>query len=234
MVSAHLNSGIPSFSQEQQAYLARLQQKNPEASKAVNQGVHPICALMAQGGQTKAEPPKVGELVKSRGVYLGKYAGLAAYAADDFLRDGNGEQKVLNFNEACAELTLRNGGRSYGNGTEEALRQAIKTGAYRDGDLVLPPKVLLNGRNSDGDKTRPGENVTDLLNQPAFNKIRETISNGSDDGCWAVSSSEHPVKSSGVGHVRLAGGYDYWTSRHGGESGVVPVRFYTPAHTPGG
>ena len=176
---------------------------------------------------------EIGDLVKGRGVYLGKYAGLAAYAADDFLRDGNGEQKVLNFNEACAELTLRNEGRSYGNGSAKALRQAIRTGAYRDGDLVLPPKQLLNGRNSDGDKVRPGENVTDLLNQPAFSTIRETISNGKDDG-WAVSSSERPSNPSRVDHVSLSGGDDGWGTKNGHRSGVLLVRFYKLAQTPGG
>ena len=59
-------------SKEQEQYLAKLRRQNPEALKAVNQGVSPMCALMAQSGQTKVERPQVGELVKGRGVYLGK------------------------------------------------------------------------------------------------------------------------------------------------------------------
>jgi hypothetical protein len=177
------------------------------------------------GGQTKAEPPKVGDLVKDRGVYLGKYAGLAAYAAPDFLRDANGKQLVLNFNEAHEELTRRNDGRSYGNGSEKALRQAIDGDTYCDGDLVLTPKELLNGRDVDGNTVRAGENVYELLDKPAFNKVKATLSNGKDD-LWAVSSSEHPDYTSGVYHVSLSSGYANWLIKANYRSGVVPVRLY--------
>ena len=176
---------------------------------------------------------EIGDLVKGRGVYLGKYAGLAAYAALDFLRDGNGKQLLLNFFEANAELTLRNEGRSYGNGSAKALRQAIRTGAYRDGDLVLPPKELLNGKDANDDKVRPGENIYDLLGKPVFNTTRKRISNGKDDR-WVVSSSERPSNPSRVDHVSLSSGDDGWSYKHGYRSGVVPLRFFKPTRGVGG
>ena len=179
--------------------------------------------------------PKVGELAEGRGVYVGKYAGLAAYAAPDFLRDETGRQLVLNFDEARDELTRRNGGKAYGDGTEMALCQAIENNTYRDGDLVLPPQELLSGRNVDeGDRVRAGENVYDLLDKPALNKVKATISNGEGAQCWALSGSEHPDDTLIVSHVRLTDGDDNWFRKDGSRSGVVPVRLYKPAHTLGG
>ena len=235
MTSANFSSVISAFGKEQLAYLAILQQQNPEAFKAVTEkSVHPMCALMAQGGQTKAEPPKVGDLVKDRGVYLGKYAGLDAYAADDVLRDKNGKQLLLTFNEAHVELTRRNGGWQAGNGTEAALlREIAKGGKDIEGKLVLPPLELLNGRNGDGTKVCPGENIFDLLDKPALSKVKATISNGKDDD-WAVSSSEHPVHTSAVCHVRLSDGGDGWGTKPSFRSGVVPVRLYPSGECRGG
>ena len=226
-------SGAPEFSQRQLTYLAELQRRNPAAFKAFLE-------------QRKPVPPELsgrGDFAEDRGVYVGKYAGLAVYTADDFLRDGSGRQLVLNFDEARDELTRHNGGRAYGDGTEKALRQAIENGSYRDGDLVLPPKELLVGKDVYGDKVRPDENIFDLLDAPSLSKIKSTVINGSGARKWALSSSssdpQHPDVPPYMYLAKLWDGGGYWLSRGYCRAAVVPVRLYrgaleAPTLTPGG
>jgi hypothetical protein len=155
-----------------------------------------------------------------------------AYAADDFLRDGNGKQLVLNFNEALRELTVRNDGRAYGNGSEAALRQAIATGIYQDGDLALPPKELLHGYDVRGNITRRGQKVFAFLKAGTLPKIADTIANGFGDQLWAASGSEPPFNTSSVCHVRLTDGDHGWTYKGSYRSGV-PLRLYrSPKQAP--
>ena len=79
---------------------------------------------------------------------------------------------ILTFNEAVKELTGRNSGRRYGNGTQAALRQALREGKYQDGDQVLAPMEILNGRNAYGNTVRPGKNVVELMKvSPAFETL---------------------------------------------------------------
>lgn len=92
----------------------------------------------------------VGDLDPARGLYLGMVEAapghvVHAYAAEDFLRDVKGRQLILSFDEAVKELNKRNG-RSYCNGTDRAVEQAIIDGTYQDGDLVLPSKELPRAR----------------------------------------------------------------------------------------
>lgn len=179
-------------------------------------------------------PAATGQLVAGKGVYMGSwsfdptYDPVAIYSADDFLRDKPGRQLVLTFNEAVKELTSRNDGRRYGNGTEAALRQALREGKYQDGDLVLAPREILNGYNAKGERVRPDNNVSDLLRTttPAFEKLLIAVNSSSGDDSWNISGSESPAYSSSVRHVRLTDGFDVWGGKGNDLSGVVPARIF--------
>ena len=181
-------------------------------------------------------PAATGQLVPGKGVYMGpwsfdpKYDPVAIYSADDFLRDKSGKQLVLTFSEAVKELTSRNGGRRYGNGTEAALRQALREGKYKDGDLVLAPMEILNGRNAYRDTVRPGSNVVELMKvSPAFEKLLNAVNSSSRGGRWSVSGSGYPGNPSSVWHGRLTDGGDDWHGKDRGRSGVVPARIFRGA-----
>jgi hypothetical protein len=178
-------------------------------------------------------PAATGQLGAGKGVYMGawsfdpKYDPVAIYSADDFLRDKSGKQLVLTFNDAVKELTSRNEGRRYGNGTEAALRQALREGNYRDGDLVLAPREILNGYNARGAHVRPDNNVWELLKTSAFEKLLTAVKGSPGVDRWSLSGSELPGYPSGVWHVSLTdGGDDYWGTKDGDCSGIVPVRIF--------
>jgi hypothetical protein len=185
--------------------------------------------------------PQPGQMVKGRGIYLGKWDPnndgniVYAYATPDFLRDTfTGKPLRRTFYEAVDELTLRNGGRKYGNGTETALRKAIKNGTYQDGDLALGPLEFYVGRNARGKSDRPGNNIYDLLRTaPAFDKILDTVNSSSGAGRWVVSGSEHPDKPC-VYHTSLTDGYVDWDYKDHRRSGVIPVRVFRTAPGLGG
>ncbi len=186
----------------------------------------------------------VGDCDPARGVYLGEWQAapghvVQAYADDDFLRDDTGEQLVLTFNEAVTELAKRNDGRAYGDGTERSLRQAIKSGVYRDGDRVLPPKELLHGRDARGNTVCPVQNVFELMKAGKLPKIAAAVETGRGDERWAVSGSEPSVYTSSVYHVSLTDGDYGWNTKGYLRSAVVPVRLYrnpasSAAPAPGG
>ena len=171
--------------------------------------------------------PKVGDAAEGRGVYLGEWGGVHAYAADDFLRDANGQKPFLTFNEAREELANCNGGRRYGDGTEANIRQAITQGNYRDGDLVLPSKELLHGRDVYGNTTRPEGSIYALMAKGALPKVTAAVQQGDEvDREWALSGSEHPGTTSLVYYARLTDGGCFWFSKHIFCSAVVPVRLF--------
>ena len=240
-MSAHTSViGIPKFTSEQLAYLASLKKENPGAFEAVTtQKTHPMAALMAQSAKQPAatkpsEPvtmPKVGDLVADRGVYLGPWEAapghtVHAYAADDCLRDAKGNQLVMNFNEATKEFANRNDGRRYGDGSEANIRQAIAQGTYQEGDLILPPKALLNGYDVQGNHTHPVGNIYTLMNNGHLPKVAAAVRNGEGDQKWAISGSEHPVNASRVYHASLTYGGGHWINKVCLRSAVVPVRFF--------
>jgi len=131
-----------------------------------------------------------GEVIPGRGIYHGPWQPRAngvivhTYSDTDFLKDASGKQLLLIWHQTRDELARRNGGRRYGDGTETALADALAKphgakDAYQDGDLVMAPQVLLNGRDQDGKKVR-AQNTFDLLSQSkgnAFSKISETLKN---------------------------------------------------------
>jgi hypothetical protein len=186
--------------------------------------------------------PQPGQMVEGRGIYLGTWDPnndgniVYAYATPDFLRGTvTGKPLRRTFYEAVDELTLRNGGRKYGNGTETALRKAIKDGTYQDGDLALGPLEFYNGKNVRGKSVRPGNNIYDLLRKaPAFKKILNTVNSSSRDGRWVVSGSAYPDGISRVYHARLTDGNDGWYAKDYTRSGVVPVRVFRTAPGLGG
>ena len=214
-------SSIPKFTPEQLAYLATLKQNNPDAFEALTTQ-KPVSVKQAE----PVTLPKVGDAVDGRSVYLGGWAGVHAYAANDFLRDAKGKQLLLNFAEATKEFANRNGGRRYGDGSEANIRQAIAQGHYHDGDLVLPSKELLHGRDENENTTRPDANIFALMSKGALPKVAAVAQNGKGDQRWALSGSEHLGFPSFVCHVRLADGGDGWDRKAGSRSGVVPVRLY--------
>ena len=216
-------------------------------AKAARKDLPSVKAQLAAAGFDLAPIPKpntgtsrhdtIGQLVAGRGVHLGswsfdpKYDPVEVYSADDFLRDKSGKQLVLTFHEAVEELTSRNHGRRYGNGTEAALRQALREGKYQDGDLVLAPREILNGYDYRDQHIRPGNNVCDLLRtSPAFEKLFNTVKNRSGDGRWSVSGSVSPG-GSGVWAVRLTDGAAHWDGKGSARSGVVPVRLFSRANS---
>jgi len=200
----------------------------PEAGTSNNTAIAGAVALLADAA--------TGQLVAGKGVYMGPWSfdpkcdPVAIYSADNFLRDRSGKQLVLTFNEAVKELTSRNDGRRYGNGTEAALRQALREGKYQDGDLVLAPMEILNSYNARGEHVRPDNNVCDLLRTaPAFEKLLNTVNGNSGGGRWSVSGSEYPGYPSDVWHVFLTGGDGVWGDRDLARSGVVPARIFSRA-----
>lgn len=176
--------------------------------------------------------PEIGKLDPERGIFLGLYQGMLAYAAEDFLRDTRGKQMLLNFDKAYAALTESNNGRTYGDGTEVSLRQAIRDNLYQEGDLLLPAMEILHGMDAQGHTVRAQQNIYDLLKSGCFPKIQEAIGTGSWDHPWAMSGSEHTSFKALISYVALSDGYDDWVDKKLIRSGVVPVRLYRPETPP--
>jgi hypothetical protein len=186
----------------------------------------------------------IGAVIKGRGIYQGAWqprrngAIVHAYADTDLLKDASGQQMLLTWYAARDELARRNGGRRYGDGTEAALSAALSKssgteGAYKDGDLVMGPQVLLNGRNVDGDKVR-AQNTFDLLSGSkgdALKNISKTLRDArSDAGRWSWSCSKDRDYSSTAWAVRLSDGYADWISKGSYRLGVLPFRFFREPH----
>jgi hypothetical protein len=184
----------------------------------------------------------IGEVIEGRGIYHGAWqprpnsAIVHAYSCKDFLKDASGEQLLLTWYEASAELSRRNNGRRYGNGTEAALSDALAKpsgakGAYGNGDLVIAPEVLLNGQDADGNKIR-SQNTYDLSrsNGDVFQDISRTLSSGFPIGRWSWSCSEARDDTSHVMAVRLSDGLDDWLTKDYGRLGVLPFRIFREPH----
>jgi hypothetical protein len=186
----------------------------------------------------------IGAAIEGRGIYHGAWQPQSsvivhAYADTDFLRDASGKQLLLTWYKTRDELARRNDGRRYGDGTEAALRNALTKpssadGAYQDGDLVMGPQVLLNGRDVNGKQVRAGRNTFDLLSgskNTAFKQISETLRDaGSDLGRWSWSCTEVRYYPYTVSTVRLPDGYDGWGGKGYGRLGVLPFRFFREPH----
>jgi hypothetical protein len=186
----------------------------------------------------------IGEVIEGRGIYHGAWharpngAIVYAYSDTDLLRDASGQQMLLTWYQTRDELARRNGRRHYGNGTEAALCDALakpsgEKGAYKDGDLVMGPQVLLNGVDNEGNKVRTGRNTADLLSgskSNAFNKIAGTLRAGSANARWSWSCTEFRVYPVSIRAVRLSGGFDDWGLRDGYRLGVLPFRFFREPH----
>jgi hypothetical protein len=186
----------------------------------------------------------IGTVVAGRGIYHGAWQPRSngvivhAYSDTDFLRDTSGQQMLLTWRAARDELARRNGGRRYGDETEAALSAALSRpsgtqGAYKDGDLVMGPRVLLNGRDVDGDKIR-AQNTYDLLSGPkkeAFKNVSATLRDaGSFYARWSWSSTEHRDYSSIAWAVRLSDGSDGWYNEGSHRRGVLPFRIFREPH----
>ena len=111
--------------------------------------------------------------VSERGIYLGAWGPAQekdVFLIPDWLRDENGRQIRVLFQEAGAVLAARNEGRSYGKGLDTDISAAMKSGEYKEGDLFLPPLELLSGSNAGGEKAR-ANSVCALSQTEAFEKI---------------------------------------------------------------
>jgi hypothetical protein len=186
----------------------------------------------------------IGAVVEGRGIYHGAWQPhpngviVHAYSDTDLLKDTSGKQLLLTWYEAGNELARRSAGRRYGDGTESALRQALAKppgtqGAYQDGDLVMAPKLLLNGRDIGGDKVR-AQNTFDLLSASkgdVFKNIAGTLRDTrSGLGRWSWSCSEDRASTSGVMAVSLSDGSVDWDYEDYGRLGVLPFRFFRQLH----
>jgi hypothetical protein len=187
---------------------------------------------------------EVGTVIAGRGIYHGAWQPrpngviVHAYSDTDLLKDRFAKQLLLTWYEARDELARRNGGQRYGDGTEPALRQALAKpsgakGAYQDGDLVMVPQLLLNGKDVNGKQVR-AQNTADLLrgsNVNTFNKISETLRNaGSFYGRWSWSCTEDRDNPNNVRAVRLSDGNDDWNIKDNNRLGVLPFRFFREPH----
>ena len=193
----------------------------------------------------RSSPSDIGALIEGRGIYHGTWkprpdGGIVhAYTDTDFLREASGRQVLLTWYETRDELARGNDGRRYADGSEAALHDALvklphTNGAYRDGDRVIGPQVLLNGVNNDGVKVRAGTNTYDLLlgsMGEVFNHIAKTLRYASSrDARWSWSSSAYRDGSSSVRAVSLSGSYGAWKLKVYDRLGVLPFRFFREPH----
>jgi hypothetical protein len=207
-------------------------------------GISGYQPLQGRPGLDACVTSDVGSVVEGRGIYHGAWQPspnsviVHSYSDTDLLKDASGKQLLLTWYEAGDELARRNNGRRYGDGTELSLRQAVAKpggaqGAYQDGDLVMGPQVLLNGRNVDGDKVR-AHNTFDLLSASkgdAFKNIAGTLRDTrSGFGRWSWSCSEARVLTSYVRAVRLSDGYGGWNLKVINRLGVLPFRIFREPH----
>ncbi len=180
----------------------------------------------------------IGRSVRNGWIYMGTFQPLPnvnvvmdIYAANDHLRDDKGKVMLLTFGtwhgrdnspfgECMTEIAARNGGRSYG--VEGRLRGDMAIGTYNDGDLFLPPREFLNGKDMDGNLVRPS-NLFDLLGSVgAFSHIKENVRSGSRDEKWVLSGTMHPSNDRLPYHINLTNGDDYWPDKGNPQSPVVP------------
>lgn len=179
--------------------------------------------------------PKFGDLIKGKGVYAGIYEvdGIKkeAYFEPDFLRDESGNQLLLNFYEARRELTRRNG--CY-YGSEAEVRIDIKSGRYKDGDLILPPREFLNGVK--GFRERRDNHLVGLLKSGngSVKKIRDTAEvalntyNPAGNGSRFLSGTELDPSHDDYVYLVYLSGFDDWYLKSKHRSGVVPLRLFSP------
>ncbi|NDA64475.1 MAG: hypothetical protein EBX50_20970 [Chitinophagia bacterium] len=194
-----------------------------------------------------------GEIVDGKGIYLGEWDPnndgkvIDVFVEDDFLRESSCIQSLFNFRAAVGELTRRNGGRSYGNGTDAAIRAAIKDDTYKDGDLFIPALEFITGRDAAGTELRSGNNIYALLKTaPAFRTILDTLNRSFYGGRWVLSSSvaHTTAKDFSVHQVRLINESNRKSPEASGFpqvsfcSAVIPVRAFrrdsAPAPVPPG
>jgi hypothetical protein len=211
--------------------------------KAAGFGITGYLPLQARPDLSVASD--IGELIEGRGIYHGDWQPspngvlVHAYSETDLLKDASGEQLLLTWYKAREELARRNNGRSYGDGAEEALCQALAKpagtqGAYKDGDLVIAPLLLLNGRDVYGNKVRD-HNTIGLRRRSmsdAFKNIAETLQKSrSGEGVCSWSCSGFHDASSVVRVVRLSDGCGAWSNLNFvTRFGVLPFRFFREPH----
>lgn len=128
----------------------------------------------------------------------------------DYLRDASGEPIKLNASKAIDVITALNGG--VRNGTEQEIVQSVLRGEFKSGSYILARRVDL-------------EKITETRKtNPSLEQFNKTISSGSFNNSWCVSSTEPFDHTSNVRHVRLRDGNYGWYDRDEDRSRVVLLR----------
>lgn len=223
-------AGLKAFAQESPSGFQAIVAALNAAGLEITSTAPAACAQQAKAFRA----PKIGKLVKGKGVYVGDWqitdtVIAPLYVAADFERDSNGKQIQQTFNRQKDEFAKRNG-RTYGNGCVAAIAQAMVNRTYNEGDCFHGPLEFLNGRDVYGNEMRK-VSVFSLLKagNPAFaERLLEEIKKG--NSCWAFSGTEHPVYTFLVHGVRLRDGGDDWHTKDHDYSGVLPFRAYGVKH----
>ena len=134
-------------------------------------------------------PLVIGQPVTNRGIPFSELTSdgrtVTLNLIPDFLRDTSGTPVKLNAARAIEAVTILNGGVICGNGYEEAIKQSVARGEFKDGTLIL-------ARRSDLEKLGREHGTN-----PALGKMKEIIYTVSYFGSLCVSSTKCPHDKSG-------------------------------------
>ena len=199
----------------------------PDIGSAFSQASNPIDTSKLQ----------IGQLVEGKGIYVGEWKPTDSngrslnqtfdlYAAPEDIRQSNGDNILMTFNDAVAHVSGLQNWHGHNGGdfkNEKTVMEAVRNNPSVLGNWFIPTKEMLNGRNTNGDEVQSDNLYNHREKMPSGSEFI-TTDNGSGDAHWYWSCTEHPDYSSYVYNVHFTDGDDGWGGKGDCKLSTRPVR----------
>lgn len=125
------------------------------------------------------------------GIPIGSWTpnkGAATYDAQiGLVQDNEGKLVRTNFANAADMVVYTN---------EKSLREAMKNGTYKDGELALVPREFLDSTD------RKADTVCARINSASFKEIKDAVMNNPGGAAWLFTATQNSADPSKIDCVR--------------------------------
>ena len=161
------------------------------------ESILPISTEIIKQEAVNSQTPKVGQLVKGKGIYIGIWEPTDGsdnslgrvfnlYAAPEDLKkdNGSGENLLMTFNDAVRRVAgLKNWHGHNGGNFEnaQAVLEAVRNNPEKLGDWFVPIREILHGQNVNGEKVQVDNFYDSKEKMPSDSKF---VTTGDDITSW--------------------------------------------------